>query len=73
MSGKELAERLARARPEMQVLFMSGYLADLLERGAIAGGIPFLEKPFTAVQLLKEVRGVLDVVQPAANKPLAHL
>jgi CheY-like chemotaxis protein len=64
MSGKELAEQLGRLRPDMRVLFMSGYLADLLERGAIAAGIPFLEKPFTAVQLLKEVRRALDV-EPA--------
>jgi len=72
MSGKELAEQLGRLRPEIRVLFMSGYLADLLERGAIAAGIPFLEKPFTALQLLKQVRGVLDFGQRADNRPVVH-
>jgi two-component system cell cycle sensor histidine kinase/response regulator CckA len=71
MSGKELAEQLGRARGDMRVLFMSGYLADLLERGAIAAGIPFLEKPFTAVQLLKEVRRALEIARPALGGSVA--
>ena len=48
MNGRELAERLAAQRPDLMVLFMSGYRDDaLLRRGLMAPGVSFIQKPFS--------------------------
>ena len=62
VGGRELSEQLARARPRVKVLFMSGYTDDqLLQRGVLQGGTGnFLEKPFTPDALVSKVREVLD-------------
>jgi len=61
MSGRHLAERLAQTRPGMKVLYMSGYTGDtILRHGVLEAQAPFLNKPFTAVALLRKVREVLD-------------
>jgi CheY-like chemotaxis protein len=61
LGGRELAGRLARTRPEMKVLYMSGYTSDtIIRHGVLEGRVPFLHKPFTAVALLRKVREVLD-------------
>ena len=60
-SGPELAERLREARPGLRVLFMSGYTDDALTRLKLAPGtIALLPKPFSAVDLTRRVREVLD-------------
>lgn len=61
MSGRELAERLARLRPDMKVLFMSGYTGDALDGPrAVMPGAALLAKPFTAESLLRAVRKALE-------------
>jgi two-component system cell cycle sensor histidine kinase/response regulator CckA len=61
MSGRHLAEQLAQTRPEMKVLYMSGYTSDTIVRhGVLEAQMPFLNKPFTAAALLRKVREVLD-------------
>jgi CheY-like chemotaxis protein len=61
MGGRQLAERLRLDRPDIKVLFVSGYSDnDVLERGVVEPGAPFLPKPFTAEALLLQVRDVLD-------------
>jgi len=61
IGGRELAERAALLRPEMKVLFISGHTDDaVLNVGIKLHGTPFLQKPFTLVQLAKRVREVLD-------------
>jgi two-component system, cell cycle sensor histidine kinase and response regulator CckA len=61
INGRELAERLAVVRPEMKVLFMSGYTDNvILDRGIHTRGIALLDKPFTFETLLAKVRSVLD-------------
>ena len=58
MNGKELAERLEALNPNLKVLFISGYLDDIVFQ--LGTKIHFLAKPFTSSDLLKEVRAVLD-------------
>ncbi len=68
MSGIELARALAPGRPEMCVLFISGYTDDLVGRqGALQPRRRFLQKPFTPDSLLREVRGLLDVPDAAPD------
>ena len=52
MSGPELAERLRGLRPEMRVLFVSGYTdGEIVRDGELEPGTDFLQKPFTREQL----------------------
>lgn len=62
MGGRELAERLLAVRPDLKVLFMSGYVDDPVILQAVQeAAIPFLEKPFTRDGLARKVRDTLDM------------
>lgn len=61
MGGRELAERLRPLRPEMKVLYMSGYADNAIFHHTMLGpDAAFLEKPFTPELLTRKVRAVLD-------------
>ena len=61
MSGRELAVKLAPVRPEMKVLFMSGYPDNaIVHHGVLEPGTAFLQKPFTLSALENKVREVLE-------------
>ena len=61
MSGRELAERLTLMRPEMHVLYMSGYPDNaIVQHGVLEPGTSFLQKPFTINALELKVREILD-------------
>ena len=61
MSGRELAERVRQMRPELKVVFMSGYTDDVLVRtGALSPGMSFLQKPLRPEVLAAKLREALD-------------
>ncbi len=61
ISGPQLLERVRPLRPEMKVLFMSGYTAGAIEdHGALPRGTNFIQKPFTPDEFTQKVREVLD-------------
>jgi len=61
MSGRELADRMKALRPEMKVLYTSGYADDtVVQYGVERDGIHYLQKPFTTEGLGRKVREVLD-------------
>lgn len=61
MLGKELAATVVAARPDIRILYMSGYAQPVLaERGTLEPGVRLVEKPFTEPDLLAHVRDVLD-------------
>jgi two-component system, cell cycle sensor histidine kinase and response regulator CckA len=71
MTGPELAQRVSALRPEMKVLYVSGYTSDALaQRNLMAEGTAFLQKPFTPDTLARQVRAVLDT-PPRAHPPRA--
>jgi PAS domain S-box-containing protein len=60
MSGGELVRRMAEVRPEVKVLYISGYNDDVLvRRGVIETGVSFLQKPCMPDELTRVVRGIL--------------
>jgi two-component system, cell cycle sensor histidine kinase and response regulator CckA len=60
MSGVELAERLSFKRPEMRVLFATGYPAGLTEGAKLGGDANLLKKPFSGRELATKIREILQ-------------
>jgi len=59
--GKDVAEAIRAVRPEVKVLYMSGYARPVLAgTGTLEAGVNLLEKPFSEAVLLTAVREVLD-------------
>jgi DNA-binding NtrC family response regulator len=59
--GRALAAALARERPGLRVLYMSGYSDDaVVLHGVLEAGTAFLQKPFTPEGLARKVRDTLD-------------
>lgn len=64
MSGRELAEQLGTSRPNMRVLYMSGYTDDAVVRHGLGDGTAhFIQKPFRPETLARKIREVLDAPQ----------
>jgi two-component system cell cycle sensor histidine kinase/response regulator CckA len=72
MSGRELVERLSPARPEMKILYASGYADDAVVRhGVLEAEVAFLTKPFTPASFGAKVREVLDAKHPTSRAQIA--
>jgi two-component system, cell cycle sensor histidine kinase and response regulator CckA len=60
MSGVELADRLERERPDMRILFMTGYAEEVVvNKGILGKHRECIGKPFTQKQITKRVRKIL--------------
>ncbi len=60
LNGRQLADTILACWPHIRILFMSGYPAErLMNEGALVDGRPFVQKPFTAEQLVLRVRQLL--------------
>ncbi|HEX3236203.1 MAG TPA: response regulator [Gemmatimonadales bacterium] len=71
MSGRELAERLREARPDVRVIFMSGYADDeIVRRGLLDPEQPFIQKPFTPAVLVQRVAELTEQWLPASSPPI---
>ena len=60
MNGRELAERIRRVRPDLPVVYMSGYTDDIMaQHGVIGDDTPLVHKPFSIESLLGRIQAVL--------------
>ena len=59
MDGRQLASALARRRPSLPIVFMSGFTAQLMDLRLVSPHLAFLAKPFKNDDLLAAVRGKL--------------
>jgi PAS domain S-box-containing protein len=65
MTGRELATQLMQSRPDMKVMYMSGYTENAIgHNGMLDAGIILLQKPFSLPTLRTKVREVLDTAIP---------
>jgi two-component system, cell cycle sensor histidine kinase and response regulator CckA len=68
LDGRELANQMVSLRPNLRVLFMSGYTDDVIgHRGVLTQGTILVQKPFTKRTLLKKVRETLDSQVPHSS------
>jgi len=61
MLGKEVAEKIRRLRPDIEVLYMSGYAQPVLaSQGRLDPNVNLIEKPFTAAGLIERAGRILN-------------
>ncbi|HEU4699302.1 MAG TPA: PAS domain S-box protein [Gemmatimonadales bacterium] len=68
INGRVLGERLRATRPDIAVLYMSGYTDDVVVRtGVVTVGAAFIQKPFSPAQLLERIRAALAPAETAGR------
>ncbi len=61
MNGLDLAEKITALYPDIRLLFMSGYTANVIaHRGILDHGVAFIQKPFSMADMTEKLRDVLD-------------
>lgn len=66
MNGRELAERLAQERPDLTIVYMSGYTGQGVGQGILPSGCNFLAKPFHRENLARKIREALELASASA-------
>ena len=70
MGAGELAGELLAQRPDLKILYVSGYTNDeIVRRGVKQKDASFIQKPFAAEELMRKVRDVLDLPDPGLQTP----
>ena len=69
MSGPDVAQRLHQARPDLKILFMSGFSTDVVVVHGITAGDPLLVKPFSLESLARKVHELVDYRSPFSRPP----
>ena len=69
MSGPEVAQRLHEVRPDLKILFMSGFSTDVVVVHGLTVGDPLLVKPFSLESLARKVHEILDYRSPFSRPP----
>jgi len=69
MSGPEVAQRLHASRPEIKILFMSGFSTEVVVVHGLDAGDPILVKPFSLDTLGRKVHEILDYRSPFSRPP----
>lgn len=70
VNGRELAARIAEIRPELPLIFMSGYTdEDVIRRGLLERGRRFIQKPFAPETLVRHVHETLRAAAPMTPPP----
>jgi len=70
VGGRDLAEQVLALRPELKVLFMSGYTDGAVVRhGVLEAGTAFVRNPFTVAAPARPIRAVLDGEPAPAPNP----
>jgi PAS domain S-box-containing protein len=65
MNGRELANRMLDLRPELKVLFMTGYSRNaIVHQGRLDRGVELVQKPVTQAELGGRIRDILDAARP---------
>jgi YesN/AraC family two-component response regulator len=61
MNGRDLAGQIITLYPDIRLLFMSGYTANVIaHHGVLDDGVAFIQKPFSMADMTTKVREVLD-------------
>ena len=61
MNGRQLAEAARRLRPNLKILYMTGYARNaIVRRGQLDAGVEVITKPFAAAALAQKVRSVIE-------------
>ena len=69
VGGRELADSLLRSRPDLHVLYISGYTDDsVIAQGVLSNQMVFLQKPISSADLAQSVRSILDERQTCSNR-----
>lgn len=69
MSGPDVAQRLHQVRPDLKILFMSGFSTEVVVVHGITAGDPLLVKPFSLESLARKVHELVDYRSPFSRPP----